>query len=156
MKVFLQLTRARNKELFLANLDHIQEIHPAGDTDVHVAQRKEQRTSNSCVDGSNPAGDTNELLPCPFCGCQSIERECWLSGCPACTQCTASASSVEDWNARSQPKMQRVDLEMAYKNFPEGDDIYSLSPHDRGRIEGYNRAIDDIKAKYGDLYVGVE
>ena len=29
MKVFLQLTRARNKELFLANLDHIQEIHPA-------------------------------------------------------------------------------------------------------------------------------
>jgi hypothetical protein len=29
MKIFLELTRARNKEKFLANLDHIQEIHPA-------------------------------------------------------------------------------------------------------------------------------
>ena len=57
---------------------------------------------------------------------------------------------------RAKPKYKLVDLEMAYKNFPEGDDIYSLSPHDRGRIEGYNRAIDDIKAKYGDLYVEVK
>lgn len=124
--------------------------------DIPVAQGSVQPAHNGSVAGSNPAGDTNELLPCPFCGCQSIERECWLSGSPACTQCTASASSVEDWNARSQPKMQRVDLEMAYKNFPEGDDIYSLSPHDRGRIEGYNSAIDDIKSKYGDLYVLTE
>lgn len=29
MKVFLELTRLRNKEKFLANLDHIQEINPA-------------------------------------------------------------------------------------------------------------------------------
>lgn len=29
MKIFLELTRERNKEKFLANLDHIQEIHPA-------------------------------------------------------------------------------------------------------------------------------
>lgn len=29
MKIFLELTRARNKEKFLANLDHIQEIHAA-------------------------------------------------------------------------------------------------------------------------------
>ena len=53
-------------------------------------------------------------------------------------------------------RMQRVGFEMAYKNFPEGDDIYSLSPHDRGRIEGYNCAIDDIKSKYGDLWVEVK
>lgn len=73
---------------------------------------------------------------------------------PFCLKIVVPAKNEQD--ARARPKYERVDFEMAYKNFPEGDDIYSLGPHDRGRIEGYNRAIDDIKSKYGDLWAEVK
>ena len=57
---------------------------------------------------------------------------------------------------RAQPKYKRVDLDEMCKNMPEGDGIYAVSERARGRLEGYNAAIDDIKSKYGDLYVEVK
>lgn len=50
-----------------------------------------------------------KLLPCPFCGSDSIDPEGWMS-CepdgsdkktgPACDDCGASAASDERWNTR--------------------------------------------------------
>lgn len=45
---------------------------------------------------------------------------------------------------RAQPKYKRVDLNHAGCLFMEGKPGYK---------DGYNRAIDDIKSEYGDLYV---
>ena len=47
----------------------------------------------------------------------------------------------------SQPKYKRVDLEEMYKNTAGGDEWR------REYATGYNTAIDEIKSKYGDLYV---
>ena len=52
-------------------------------------------------------------------------------------------------DAHLAPKMKRVDLE--YKTFLFEDDR-----RDSVRSDTYNAAIDDIKAKYGDLYVEVK
>jgi hypothetical protein len=54
---------------------------------------------------------------------------------------------------RSQPKYKRVDLETLKRVHPIRDranGVYSSASYE---VDGYNRAIDDIKAKYGDLYV---
>lgn len=48
---------------------------------------------------------------------------------------------------RAQPKYKRVDLNHAEWLFMQDKPGYK---------EGYNRAIDDIKYKYGDLYVVIE
>ena len=45
---------------------------------------------------------------------------------------------------RAQPKYKLVDLNHAGRLFMEDKPGYK---------DGYNRAIDDIKSKYGDLYV---
>lgn len=53
---------------------------------------------------------------------------------------------------RAQPKYKRVDLETLYKNTCncEGDGGPCMScAHDFG----WNEAIDEIKSKYGELYV---
>lgn len=45
-----------------------------------------------------------KLLPCPFCGSESIDDEGWksLSGAtgPACDDCSSSADTIERWNTR--------------------------------------------------------
>lgn len=45
---------------------------------------------------------------------------------------------------KSAPKMKRVDLDEMKQN---------TTSKDAHRIYGYNAAIDDIKSKYGDLYI---
>lgn len=50
---------------------------------------------------------TNELLPCPFCGCTEIDPAEWMSETdsgPGCPECGALADSVEKWNSRRPSK----------------------------------------------------
>ena len=51
-------------------------------------------------------------------------------------------------DAHLAPKMKRVDLDELYVTiyFPDGR-------KDSVETDAYNRAIDDIKSKYGDIYV---
>lgn len=61
-------------------------------------------------------------------------------------------NAIDKWRDRAQPKYKRVDLETLYKNTCncEGDGGPCLQcTHDFG----WNEAIDDIKSKYGDLYM---
>jgi len=54
---------------------------------------------------------------------------------------------------RAQRKYKRVDLETLKRVHPIRDranGVYSSASHE---VDGYNRAIDEIKYKYGDLYV---
>lgn len=53
----------------------------------------------------------------------------------------------------AQPKMQKVDLEKLKRVHPIRDrasGCYSSASHE---VDGYNQALDDIKAKSGELYV---
>ena len=54
-------------------------------------------------------------------------------------------------DAHLAPKMKRVDLDELYVTiyFPDGR-------KDSVETDAYNRAIDDIKSKYGDLWVEVK
>lgn len=55
-------------------------------------------------------------------------------------------NAIDKWRDRAQPKYKRVDLdEMKGSHSGYGTEYVS-----------YNRAIDDIKSKYGDLYVEVK
>ena len=102
---------------------------------------------------------TEELLPCPFCG-GTVDMyyegsHDWVVYCEK-QGCGIShnfyiphigdehAVAVGKWNTRAQPKYKRVDLDKMKYPFP----------NEHGQT--YNRAIDDIKAKYGDLYVEVK
>ena len=116
-----------------------------------------------------------KLLPCPFCGGKP-NIEPWHGGEPtkkmvSCPGVYANSvmgrcnnaeiickvapivtgetkkEAIKNWNTRSQPKYKRVDLEEMYKNTAGGDEWR------REYATGYNTAIDDIKSKYGDLYV---
>lgn len=60
------------------------------------------------------------LLPCPFCGSNSIDHEGWTSleqykgtdqyrSGPACDTCGASAQSVKEWNTRAPPAVSRAE-----------------------------------------------
>lgn len=51
---------------------------------------------------------------------------------------------------KRQPKYKRVDLEEMYKNTAGGDEWR------REYATGYNTAIDDIKSKYGDLFIEIK
>lgn len=51
------------------------------------------------------------------------------------------------------PKYKRVDLETLKRVHPIRDranGVYSSASYE---VDGYNKAIDDIKSKFGDLYV---
>ena len=54
-------------------------------------------------------------------------------------------------DAHLAPKMKRVDLDELYVTiyFPDGR-------KDSVETDAYNRAIDDIKSKYGDIYAEVK
>lgn len=48
----------------------------------------------------------NELMPCPFCGCENIDPQGWMSlekEGPECDECGATAESAEAWNRRATP-----------------------------------------------------
>jgi len=54
------------------------------------------------------------------------------------------------------PKMRKVDLETLKRVHPIRDranGVYSSASHE---VDGYNRAIHDLKAKYGELYAEVK
>ena len=58
-----------------------------------------------------------------------------------------------DEATRAQPKYKRVDLETLKRVHPIRDranGVYSSASYE---VDGYNRAIDEIKSKFGDLYV---
>mgnify|MGYP003560513720 CR=1 FL=1 len=89
-----------------------------------------------------------DLLPCPFCGSTNIivkeKGDVKFKRCYDC-RCAGPSENNSDkvWNARAQPKYKRVDLFAIPDNLTERE------------YPGYSRAIDDIKSKYGDLYVEV-
>lgn len=93
----------------------------------------------------------NELLPCPFCGSKKIMTigiyEC--SDCGAVGPSTRSdekSEKLESWNYRALQKMRLVNL----KNMER---IYMVNGDE---CREYNRALDDIKTKYGELYAEVK
>jgi hypothetical protein len=95
---------------------------------------------------------TEELEKCPFCGgdAKIINQEFHKGvSVVACQECFCSTEMWSDpvpaWNTRAQPKYKRVDL----------DNHGCISPSKDYR-RGFYEAIDDIKAKYGDLYVEVK
>jgi hypothetical protein len=49
-----------------------------------------------------------ELKPCPFCGCNSIDKHGWYDGQgnigPECDNCGATARSMHKWNTRHIPE----------------------------------------------------
>lgn len=68
----------------------------------------------------------------------------------------AHNGSVAGSDPTVDTKYKRVDLDALRRVHPIRDianGIYSSRSYE---VDGYNRAIDDIKAKYGDLYVEVK
>ena len=55
-------------------------------------------------------------------------------------------------DAHLAPKMKRVDLD----DMKEPVTAVRIAEYTQGYGDGYNRAIDDIKSKYGDIYVEVK
>jgi len=116
-----------------------------------------------------------KLLPCPFCGGKP-NIEPWHGGEPtkkmvSCPGVYANSvmgrcnnaeiickvapivtgetkkEAIKNWNTRSQPKYKRVDLD------EDKCSVKLFSNYGSNFTRGYNQAIDDIKAKFGDLYV---
>lgn len=108
-----------------------------------------------------------ELLPCPFCGViPTVDHDDagpynkrWLVECDELDCHSLSVSVISKisqadanrlWNTRALPKLQKVDLDACFKD---------LSPYVGSKYDilyGYNSAIADIKAKYGELYTEVK
>ena len=85
------------------------------------------------------------------------EIRCWINRCKD-TEWGEDDQTIVDFitAAISAPKMQRVDLDALRRIHPIRDianGIYSSRSYE---VDGYNRAIDDIKSKYGDLYADVK
>ena len=57
---------------------------------------------------------------------------------------------------RTQPKYKRVDLDILKRIRPIRDRANGVYSSGSYEVDGYNMAIDDIKSKYGDLYVEVK
>jgi uncharacterized C2H2 Zn-finger protein len=102
---------------------------------------------------------TEELLPCPFCDKQAMEASFKeLYGIPMSAAFRQwdnekiAQNFIRGWKAaRAKPKYKRVDLEeMFMKQDDERNDALSII------MNTYNTAIDDIKSKYGDLFVEVK
>ena len=55
-------------------------------------------------------------------------------------------------DAHLAPKMKRVDLD----DMKEPVTAVRIAEYTQGYGDGYNRAIDDIKSKYGDIYAEVK
>jgi Zn ribbon nucleic-acid-binding protein len=95
---------------------------------------------------------TEELLQCPMCAGKATLSK-WESPIGVheevrCFKCGTSNPIVKFWNTRAQPKYKRVDLAI----MKEPATAVRIAEYTQGYGDGYNRAIDDIKAKYGDLY----
>ena len=61
--------------------------------------------------------------------------------------------------ARAQPKYKRVDLGLKRESIPidyKDGSHREWEIHNAAFNDGWNEAIDDIKSKYGDLYVEVK
>lgn len=58
-------------------------------------------------ENSEPTTSVDRVVmrPCPFCGCEEVDPEFWMttSGCgPGCTKCSATAEDVASWNRRAK------------------------------------------------------
>lgn len=121
---------------------------------------------------------TEELLPCPFCGgIAGFDLDDGLIFV-RCLDCGIQGKSFaydwerddvmkareevrevvgKYWNTRAQPKYKRVDLDLKREmRNPVKQGGKSNDWYQNGYDVGYNAAIDDIKSKYGDLYVEVK
>ena len=117
---------------------------------------------NGSVAGSNPAGDTkykrvnlDELYVTIY----------FPDGRKDSVETDAYNRAIDDIKAKygdlyeepyAKPKYKLVDLDVLRRIHPIRDianGIYSSRSYE---VDGYNRAIDDIKSKYGDLYVEVK
>lgn len=98
---------------------------------------------------------TEELKPCPFCGgdanvIQFSSNE--FVQCKSCKAASDDTNGIRKWDTRAQPKYKRVDLEV----MKEPPTAVRIAEYTQGYGDGFNRAIDYIKSKYGDLYVEVK
>lgn len=70
-----------------------------------------------------------DFLPCPFCGHEVIDSHGWVSDKPAhgpaCDNCSASASSAEEWNQRPREDALRTQMQEMFANMdnPTGRQI---------------------------------
>lgn len=65
--------------------------------------------------------------------------------------------AIEAWNTRAAPKMKRVDLGLNREiRNPVEQGGKSNDWYQNGYDVGWNARIDDIKSKYGDLWVEVK
>lgn len=76
--------------------------HPSGcaNNQAFIFTTRERQEPPPSTEG---VGDV-ELLPCPFCGSDEIDRDGWASESevgPACGHCGASAVNYEYWNTRT-------------------------------------------------------
>lgn len=100
---------------------------------------------------------TEELLQCPMCAGKATLSK-WESPIGVheevrCFKCGTSNPIVKFWNTRAQPKYKRVDLDELKRIYPIRDRANGVYSSGSYEVDGYNRAIADIKSKYGDLYV---
>jgi Lar family restriction alleviation protein len=118
---------------------------------------------------------TEELLPCPFCGSDEAEvvspYDGQLSdyGTVKCYKCECNGPLVDmvggywkpikAWNTRAQPKYKRVDLGLKRESVPidyKDGSHREWEIHNAAFNDGWNEAIDDIKSKYGDLFIEIK
>lgn len=57
---------------------------------------------------------------------------------------------------RALPKMQKVDLDGLKRAHPIRDRANGVYSSGSYEVDGYNRAIEDIKTRYGELYAEVK
>lgn len=67
--------------------------------------------------------------------------------------------AIAIWNTRSQPKYKRVDLGLKRESVPidyKDGSHREWEIHNAAFNDGWNEAIDDIKSKYGDLFIEIK
>lgn len=94
-----------------------------------------------------------ELLTCPFCASKNIDPEGWMS-CepdgsdkktgPACDDCGASASSIEQWNTRLAaapcPDRHMQIFKLLFENLDLSDET-KMELSERGNLHAVAAAI---------------
>lgn len=115
---------------------------------------------------------TEELLPCPFCGVEpywkrweindiwQIKIFCDGPDCHVYPSIFGNEQTMTRiWNTRAQPKYKLVDLGLKRESVPidyKDGSHREWEIHNAAFNDGWNEAIDDIKSKYGDLFIEIK